>query len=224
MQYLMDRQVSRVGAWHLFVAFACLVGSTAFVRGAAPTISDFSPASGPVGTTVVIDGTGFVPPISITFAGNAFAAGSFTSTRITLTVPSGAQSGPITVQTAGGSTSTATNYTVGATTPVVTLAATIPTASVSGGQAGEFTVSLSSVETADTVVSYKLTGSAINGTDYLLLKGTAKIKAGKISKPIKVTPEGDLGGASKKTVKLTLEPGDGYTVGTTTFEKVKIVK
>ena len=78
-----------------------------------PTITGFSPSGGPVGTTVVISGTNFVAPLSIGFAGNVMAAGSFTSTTITVTVPTGAETGPITVTTANGSTSTATNFTVG---------------------------------------------------------------------------------------------------------------
>ena len=216
--------VPSASAARLFLALFCFAGWTAHAQAAAPTISDFSPQAGPVGTMVVIDGTGFAPPISITFAGNVAAAGSFTSTKITATVPFGAQTGPITVQTPGGSVSTATNYTVGAAVPTATLVTTVPTASVSGGQVGEFTVGLSAAQTTDTTVSYKVSGSAVDGTDYLFLKGTVKIKAGKTSKAIKVTPEGDLGGAAKKTVKLTLETGDGYTVGTTTFEKVKILK
>ncbi len=50
-----------------------------------------------------------------------------------------------------------------------------------------------------------------------------KIKAGKTSKPIKITPLGNLGGTGKKTVKLVLEPGTGYTVGTTSKVKVSIL-
>ena len=79
----------------------------------SPAITGFSPSGGPVGTTVVINGTNFIPPLSIGFAGNVDAAGSFTSTMVTVTVPAGAETGPITVTTANGSASTATNFTVG---------------------------------------------------------------------------------------------------------------
>ncbi len=103
------------------VLLATVVGFGAWVPRAQadnpPTISDFSPAQGPAGTTVVIDGTNFVPPISITFSGNAAAAGSFTSTRIMVTVPSGALTGPIVVTTANGTVSTPTDFTVGNATP-----------------------------------------------------------------------------------------------------------
>ena len=206
------------------LALLCLFGLTARVDAQAPTITSFSPGSGPVGSMVVIDGTNFVSLEGVTFGGNVQAAGSYTSTQVTVTVPSGAQTGPIIVTTASGSATTATSFIVGtATAPTVTLAATVPTASVSSGQMGEFTFTLSSASANDIVVDYSLGGSAVNGTDYAFLKGSTTIKAGKTTKNIKVTPEGDLGGASKKVVKLTLAAGDGYIIGTSTFEKVKIL-
>ena len=107
--------------------------------------------------------------------------------------------------------------------PVATLVAPIPTTKAESGTIAEFAIDLSGPVANDTFVNYSIKGTAINGTDYVLLSGTKKIKAGKSSKPIKVIPLGNLGGASKKTVKLTLEPGTGYTVGTTMPVKVKIL-
>ena len=107
--------------------------------------------------------------------------------------------------------------------PVVTLLATTPTVTVGSGEIGEFTVSLSAAQTGDLEVGYTVKGTAINGTDYVLLSGTKKIKAGHTSKPIKIIPEGDLGGTASKAVKLVLTPGTGYTVGTVGTVKVKIL-
>ncbi len=107
-------------------------------------------------------------------------------------------------------------------TPVVTLTATTPSVGVGSGGSAVFTLALSAAQDHDVVVNFTIKGSGVNGTDYRLLKGTKKIKAGKTSKPIKVIPQGDLGGASKKTVVLILAPGDGYTVGTTGKVKIKI--
>ncbi len=107
--------------------------------------------------------------------------------------------------------------------PVATLVATTPTVTVGSSQAGVFTLSLSSPPGSDVMVNLSIKGTAVNGTDYVLLKMTKKIKAGHTTKPIKILPQGDLGGASKKTVKLTLEPGSGYTVGTTGKVKVSIL-
>ena len=110
------------------------------------------------------------------------------------------------------------------TAPVVTLTASTPEVMLGGGGTGVFTISLSAAQTSDVVVTYTVKGSAVNGTDYVALSGTKKIKAGKTSKPIKIIPQGDLGGAAKKTVVLTLAPGTGYTVGTTSKVKVKILQ
>ena len=107
--------------------------------------------------------------------------------------------------------------------PVVTLLATTPTVTVGSGEIGEFTVSLSAAQTSDVEVGYTVKGTAVNGTDYVLLSGTKKIKAGHTSKPIKIIPQGDLGGAASKVVKVTLTPGTAYTVGTTGKVKVKIL-
>ena len=106
--------------------------------------------------------------------------------------------------------------------PVVTLTAVVPKVTAGSGQDGEFLLTLSSAPSSDLTINYTVGGTAANGTDYVFLKGTKKIKAGKTSKPLNVIPLGDLGGASK-AVKLTLAQGAGYTVGTTGKVKVKIV-
>src|SRR6266545_4240468 len=94
----------------------------AIAVGPVPTITSFSPASGPVGTTVTINGTNFrgtgFTTTSVTF--NNVAAMTFTvnsPTRITATVPTGATTGPIKVTTPGGTATSTTNFTVG---PVLT--------------------------------------------------------------------------------------------------------
>ncbi len=106
--------------------------------------------------------------------------------------------------------------------PTATLSALVPSVVAGSSQDAEFLLTLSPAPTSDVVVNFIIKGSAVNGTDYVLLEATKKIKAGKTSKPIKIIPQGDLGGASKKTVVLTLQPGTGYQVGTTGKVKVKI--
>ena len=104
------------------VATTCLSAKAAD----APTITSFSPPSGAGGDTVTLNGTNFTPPFSVTFAGNVSAAGSFTSTQITVTVPSGAQTGPITVANGSGNASTASNFTVvAAGVPAITSSLTM---------------------------------------------------------------------------------------------------
>jgi hypothetical protein len=81
--------------------------------GVAPSISGFSPASGPAGTSVVITGQSF---IGVTRVGlGIIKATSFTMdspTQITATVPSGAKTGKITVSTAGGTATSMASFTV----------------------------------------------------------------------------------------------------------------
>jgi hypothetical protein len=79
-----------------------------------PTISSFSPTSGPVGTSVTINGESFITgATTVTFAGGV--KGTLTSlshTKITVTVPSGAKTGKITVTTPGGTATSAGTFTV----------------------------------------------------------------------------------------------------------------
>ncbi len=108
--------------------------------------------------------------------------------------------------------------------PTATLSAVVPSVAADSGQEGEFMLTLSSAPSTDVVINFTIKGTAVNGTDYLLLKMTKKIKAGKTSKPIKITPLGEgAGPGGKRTVVLTLQPGEGYQVGTTGKVKVKII-
>ena len=87
----------------------------------APTISSFSPTSGPVGTSVTIFGSNFIGVTSVKFGGVASSSFSVNppGNQITATVPSGAVTGKITVAAAGGTATSATNFTVTAV-PVIT--------------------------------------------------------------------------------------------------------
>jgi IPT/TIG domain-containing protein len=83
----------------------------------APTITLFTPTSGPVGTSVKITGTNFsgtgITNAAVTF--NNVAATSVvvnSATQITATVPSTATTGKIKVTTSCGSITSATDFTV----------------------------------------------------------------------------------------------------------------
>jgi hypothetical protein len=92
-------------------------GGTATSPGAftvvpAPTVTSFSPTSGPVGTTVTITGTNLSGAAALKFHGAAAAILTDTATQITAKVPAGATTGTITVTTAGGTGTSATSFTV----------------------------------------------------------------------------------------------------------------
>jgi hypothetical protein len=77
-----------------------------------PTVSSFSPSSGSVGTLVTIHGSAFTGATGVRFNG---AAATFTVDaygRITATVPAGATTGRIEVQTSGGYGKSATDFIV----------------------------------------------------------------------------------------------------------------
>ncbi|MDO7873373.1 FG-GAP-like repeat-containing protein [Hymenobacter sp. ASUV-10] len=79
----------------------------------SPTISGFTPASGPVGTTVTVTGTALTGATALTL--NGVAVSGFTvvdAATIQFSVPAGGTSGPIAVTTPGGTATSATSFTV----------------------------------------------------------------------------------------------------------------
>jgi hypothetical protein len=83
---------------------------------AVPTITSFTPTSGPVGTSVTINGTNFTGATSVSFNNVVATAGwtvNATGTQITgAIVPSAATDGPIRVVTPGGTAVSTTNFDV----------------------------------------------------------------------------------------------------------------
>ena len=78
-----------------------------------PSITSFTPASGPVATSVTLTGTGFTGATGVSF--NGTAATTFTvnsDTQISATVPTGATTGKVTVTNSVGAGTSATNFTV----------------------------------------------------------------------------------------------------------------
>src|ERR1043165_7847030 len=90
------------------------VSSTHFVVGnLKPTITGFTPTSGEVGTSVVINGTNFDPVFQnnrVKFHLAASQVSTSTTTTMTTTVPAGATSGPITVLAPEGSVVSADDF------------------------------------------------------------------------------------------------------------------
>src|SRR6267143_1820951 len=64
-----------------------------------PTISSFTPGSGPVGTSVSISGTNFTGASAVRFNGTSASFTVNSATTITATVPAGAATGPISATT-----------------------------------------------------------------------------------------------------------------------------
>jgi RHS repeat-associated protein len=91
--------------------------STVTVGTPVPSITSFTPSSGKVGTTVVLSGTGFRATPSantVRFTGQnstwvVATVSATTSSNLSVTVPTGAVTGPLQVTTSGG-TATSTGY------------------------------------------------------------------------------------------------------------------
>jgi hypothetical protein len=84
-----------------------------FTVATAPVISGFSPASGPIGSSVTITGANFVSVNSVAINGVAVVSPVVNSAaQITATVPAAATTGPISVTTASGTAQSASNFTV----------------------------------------------------------------------------------------------------------------
>ncbi|MCI1189277.1 IPT/TIG domain-containing protein [Hymenobacter sp. DH14] len=108
------------------------VSTTSFLVGVPPTITSFTPATGAVGSTVVITGTNFTAASQVTFAGtNAPVYSVNSATQITVTVPIGAVTGPIAVTTPLGTGTSATSFTI---PPAPAITSFSPTVGVPGTQ------------------------------------------------------------------------------------------
>ena len=109
------------------------------------SLSSFAPASGPVGTTVTLTGTGFDPTLAgtlVTFNGVAATVVSATSTEIVVTVPNAATTGDL-VLTVNGFQMNGGTFTVTPTTGITTLidGLAAPPLGIALGRAGNLLVS-----------------------------------------------------------------------------------
>jgi hypothetical protein len=88
-----------------------------------PTISSFTPTTGPVGAQVTITGTNFIGVVDVAFNGVSAISFSFDSaTQIRANVPTGASTGKITVTNVAGAAVSANDFTVGGGSSTLTFA------------------------------------------------------------------------------------------------------
>ena len=111
--------------------------------------------------------------------------------------------------------------------PVITIAATDANAAETNtGQTanpGRFTLTRTGSTTAALTVNYAITGSAVKGTDYNNLAGTATFAAGSTTALVDINPVNDTTVESAETVILTLANNSAYQVGTANTATVTIV-
>lgn len=131
---------------------------------AAPSITGLSPTSGPVGTSVTINGANFGSSQGtnfVTFNGTTASVVSWSASSIVASVPGGATTGNVTVAV-GGVVSNGVPFTVTVPPPVsVTIAPASSTVSVN--QSASFAASVQN-DAQNLGVSWSLSGSGCSGT------------------------------------------------------------
>ena len=160
-----------------------------------PAISDFSPLSGPVGTSVTINGSGFTGATGVSFNGTSVGAGNFTvvsDAKITATVPQGATTGQISVTTPGGTGTSSTAFTV-SPSPQPTISGFSPP---SGPVGTSVTINGSGFTGATGV---KFNGTSVGSGNFTVVSDvqiTATVPSGASTGPISVTTPGGTGTSS----------------------------
>ena len=81
-------------------------------KNTAPAITDFTPTSGSVGTSVTITGTGFTDATQVAFNGMSANFTWDSDMAISTAVPTGTTTGPIAVTTPNGTATSTTEFTV----------------------------------------------------------------------------------------------------------------
>ena len=133
----------------------------AYAHVLPPTVSSFTPANGPIGTTVTITGSNLTGATAVSFSGTP--ASSFTvnsDTKLTATVASGTTSGPITVTTPGRTATSSSSFTVSD----YALGATPATRSVALGKGASYAVTITPMGGFTGTVALSLTGLPAGAT------------------------------------------------------------
>ncbi len=103
------------------------------------------------------------------------------------------------------------SFSLDAALPVITVAATTPTATETNSTPGVFKVT-GFGNNVPLTFNYTLSGTATNGADYNSLSGTATIAAGQTSVDIAITPIDDSAIEGTESVVLTLSGGVSYNI------------
>lgn len=185
-----------------------------FTVVSAPTIANFSPTTGSVGTTVTITGTNFTGATAVHF--NTTAVDTFTvvnATTITAVVKTGSATGPIKVTVPSGTVYSSSSFTM---VDPPTVASFTPT---SGGAGA--TITLKGTDyTGATAVKF----NGVNATSFNIISSTiitAVVPSGATTGTLSVTTPSGIGTSAGSftvvppPVITSFSPANGGGVGTT---------
>jgi hypothetical protein len=108
--------------------------------------------------------------------------------------------------------------------PTVTITAWDPTATELGPTTGTFTVTRSGSTADELTVSYAMSGTATNGSDYASLTGNVTIQAGSSTALITVTPINDSFLEDSETAIATIATSGAYNIGALASATVTITE
>jgi len=185
------------GSYSLFVS-ASGVSSTPYTFNTvpSPSITSFTPASGPVGTVVTITGTNFTGTSAVAFNGVPASFTVMSATSLKATVPGGATTGKVSVTTANGTATSSSNFTVTTATGTATISSFTPT---SGPAGTAVTISGTNLTNASAVSFNGKAATSFTPLSAISVKATVPAGAttGKITV---VTPQGTATSAANFTV------------------------
>ncbi len=172
--------------------------SAPFTFVPAPTITSFTPTTGPLGQLVTITGTNLSTATAVKFNGvNAASFTAVSNTSITATVAVGTTTGKITVITLGGTKVSTSNFTF---IPAPTITSFTP----SVGEIGTVVAITGTAFTGATSVKF----NGIAATTFTVVNATtinATVAAGTTTGPITVTTPGGVG-TSVNNFNFVLKP------------------
>lgn len=179
-----------------------------FSNAAVPTITSFSPTSGPIGTEITLTGTNFTangtvtPKVALSLQGggsiNAPVA-SFTATSISFVIPAGATSGSVTVTAGTQSAVSAASLSVVASSGFV-VSAGPSSASVQQGTSTAYSVTLSSSNGFSQLASLSVSGVPAGVTTKF---SPSQITAGQSSILTVTAPAGQTLGNATLTISAS---------------------
>ena len=196
-------------------------GVTFTVTAGVPSISKLEPDSGPVLTQVKIKGSNFGDQEgTVTFNGVTNDPSRWNHDIIHAQVPSGAQSGPVVVTTAGGQSSSGVTFTVTNTPPAPSISNLDPSSGLVGASV---TIEGSNFGTTSGTVTFN--GTTASTTSWASDEIQTKVPSGATTGPVVVRTSGGQSSAGVTfTVTLPapvisrLDPNSGLVDASVTIE------